>query len=188
MVRDAPIRISTRDGEVTATLLRLCARLQIPATSASAEEATWAELREESGALVLYAGIAQPVAHFPLPVQVHALGLALQQSWATQQQQVTLALGEALRLETTRRQIVEKASGAVLCDLTEKETELLAHLVRAGRAGEDKDILLRDVWGYHPDVETRTVDSHLYRLRQKLADLPSSVEIISVQGRYYLKC
>ena len=52
--------------------------------------------------------------------------------------------------------------------LTRKEFELLATL--AGNAGEivPRDLLLTQVWGYHPDVRTRTLDVHIRRLRKKL--------------------
>jgi Transcriptional regulatory protein, C terminal len=184
------LHIATQDAEVSATLMRLCARLHIPASVASPEHAASAQLREVAGAFMLDMGEGTESAQrFELPMRLHSLRHALQQVWhrLQQQQEALLPLGEALQLDTARRHIVQKITGEILCELTEKETELLAHLKRAGGAGKDKDVLLRDLWGYHPDAETRTVDSHLYRLRQKLAELPIPIEIISHQGRYILK-
>ncbi len=53
--------------------------------------------------------------------------------------------------------------------LTRKEFELLATL--AGNAGDivPRDILLQNIWGYSPEIRTRTMDVHIRRLRKKLA-------------------
>ncbi len=60
--------------------------------------------------------------------------------------------------------------------LTRKEFELLVFLVR--NAGEivPRDVLLVEVWGYHTECRTRTLDVHIRRLRKKLA--PSSARYI----------
>jgi two-component system, OmpR family, alkaline phosphatase synthesis response regulator PhoP len=52
--------------------------------------------------------------------------------------------------------------------LTRKEYELLALLVQ--HAGEiiPRDALLLRIWGYSPDIKTRTLDVHVRRLRKKL--------------------
>ena len=58
--------------------------------------------------------------------------------------------------------------------LTRKEYELLATL--ASNAGEivPRNILLRDVWGYSPEIRTRTLDVHIRRLRKKLGEYGES--------------
>lgn len=52
--------------------------------------------------------------------------------------------------------------------LTRKEYELMA--VLAANAGEivPRESLLRDIWGYSPEIRTRTLDVHIRRLRKKL--------------------
>jgi DNA-binding response OmpR family regulator len=52
--------------------------------------------------------------------------------------------------------------------LTEKETEILCALARAEAAAVPRDQLLREVWRYNPDVTTHTLETHIYRLRQKM--------------------
>ena len=54
--------------------------------------------------------------------------------------------------------------------LTRKEYELLSTLT--ANAGEivPRGVLLRNVWGYGPDIRTRTLDVHIRRLRRKLGD------------------
>ncbi|WP_159729070.1 winged helix-turn-helix domain-containing protein [Methylosinus sp. Ce-a6] len=52
--------------------------------------------------------------------------------------------------------------------LTEKEAEILTRLAAARGAVVTKDVLLREVWGYHPTVTTRTLETHVSRLRRKI--------------------
>ena len=51
--------------------------------------------------------------------------------------------------------------------LTEKETQILLCLWRAAPVAVDKAKLLQEVWGYTPDITTHTLQTHIYRLRQK---------------------
>ncbi len=71
--------------------------------------------------------------------------------------------------------------------LTETETTLLDRLNKAkGRALARED-LLRAVWGYNPEVTTRTLETHVYRLRQKLERDPARARILlTVPGGYRL--
>lgn len=52
--------------------------------------------------------------------------------------------------------------------LTKKETSLLKHLLRAGAGIVTREALLTEVWGYHRDASSHTVETHVYRLRQKI--------------------
>ncbi len=68
-------------------------------------------------------------------------------------------------------------------DLTATEFKLLTALVeRAGRV-QSREQLLRDVWEYNPDMETRTVDTHMRRLRAKLG--PAAKHLETVRGVGY---
>ena len=68
-------------------------------------------------------------------------------------------------------------------DLTATEYKLLILLTeRMGRV-QSREVLLRDVWGYESDIDTRTVDTHVQRLRTKL--LTSSEHIVTVRGFGY---
>ena len=67
-------------------------------------------------------------------------------------------------------------------DLTATEFKLLATLMeRRGRV-QSRDRLLNDVWGYEGDVDTRTVDTHVRRLREKLGKAADCVETIRGVG------
>jgi len=69
--------------------------------------------------------------------------------------------------------------------LTEKESALLEVLVKAGGKAVSRDDLLRHVWRYAPDVETHTLETHIYRLRQKIEDDPATPEIVVTDGDGY---
>ena len=67
-------------------------------------------------------------------------------------------------------------------DLTALEFRLLRHLVdRRGRV-QSRDQLLSDVWGYSSEVTTRTVDTHIKRLREKLGPMGKYVQTIRGVG------
>ncbi|MDB5559368.1 MAG: DNA-binding response regulator, partial [Enterovirga sp.] len=57
--------------------------------------------------------------------------------------------------------------------LTEKETAILRVLYRADQKVVSRDILLQEVWGYNAAVTTHTLETHVYRLRQKIEQDPS---------------
>ena len=52
--------------------------------------------------------------------------------------------------------------------LTEKETNILKYLYRAGGKPVCREELLHEVWGYNSGVTTHTLETHVYRLRQKI--------------------
>ena len=71
--------------------------------------------------------------------------------------------------------------------LTEKETGILQLLLRAGGAPVGRQQLLHDVWGYNARVTTHTLETHIYRLRQKMEADPSNAKILLTQeGGYAL--
>jgi len=71
--------------------------------------------------------------------------------------------------------------------LTEKETSILKYLYRAGDSVVPRDKLLNEVWGYNAGVTTHTLETHIYRLRQKIEKDPSSAELlVTAPGGYRL--
>ena len=69
--------------------------------------------------------------------------------------------------------------------LTEKETAILRFLYRAGREVVGRDILLAEVWGYNAQVTTHTLETHIYRLRQKIEPNPATAAILVTEGGGY---
>ncbi len=71
--------------------------------------------------------------------------------------------------------------------LTEKETAILKYLYRAGAKVVGRDVLLTEVWGYNAGVTTHTLETHIYRLRQKIEENPSEAMILVTEpGGYRL--
>ena len=71
--------------------------------------------------------------------------------------------------------------------LTEKETSILKYLYRAGERVVTRDVLLHEVWGYNAGVTTHTLETHIYRLRQKIEKDPSQAELLITEtGGYKL--
>ena len=71
--------------------------------------------------------------------------------------------------------------------LTEKETSILKYLYRAGGRLVGRNVLLDEVWGYNANVTTHTVETHIYRLRQKMEKDFSQPEILVTEtGGYRL--
>ena len=71
--------------------------------------------------------------------------------------------------------------------LTEKETSILKYLYRSGAAVVGRRALLGEVWGYNAGVTTHTLETHVYRLRQKIEVDPSNAEILVTEpGGYRL--
>ncbi|MBP2301972.1 response regulator transcription factor [Azospirillum picis] len=71
--------------------------------------------------------------------------------------------------------------------LTEKETAILKYLYRAGGSVVGRETLLGEVWGYNAGVTTHTLETHVYRLRQKIEADPSNARILVTEpGGYRL--
>jgi len=71
--------------------------------------------------------------------------------------------------------------------LTDKETAILKYLYRAGDRVVGRDVLLDEVWGYNAGVTTHTLETHVYRLRQKIEFDPSNARILVTEpGGYRL--
>lgn len=71
--------------------------------------------------------------------------------------------------------------------LTEKETAILKYLYRAGDKVIGRDELLHEVWGYNSGVTTHTLETHIYRLRQKIEPDPArAVLLVTEPGGYKL--
>ncbi len=84
------------------------------------------------------------------------------------------------------KQMVHNETGRKV-RLTEKETAILKYLFRAGGTVVSRDVLLDEVWGYNAGVTTHTLETHIYRLRQKIEQDPSQARILVTEpGGYKL--
>jgi DNA-binding response OmpR family regulator len=69
--------------------------------------------------------------------------------------------------------------------LTEKETAILRYLYRSGQKPVVREQLLQEVWGYNSGVTTHTLETHIYRLRQKIEKDPSNAVLLVTEGGGY---
>ena len=69
--------------------------------------------------------------------------------------------------------------------LTEKETNILKYLYRASEKVVPRDVLLHEVWGYNAGVTTHTLETHIYRLRQKIEPNPAEARILLTEAGGY---
>ena len=90
----------------------------------------------------------------------------------------TLSIGD-LVLDHARHEVRVRSTAV---ELTATEFKLLALLMdRRGRV-QGRDRLLNDVWGYESVIDTRTVDTHVRRLREKLGSVASYIETVRGVG------
>lgn len=69
--------------------------------------------------------------------------------------------------------------------LTDKEAAILKYLYRSGSRVISRDVLLDEVWGYNAGVTTHTLETHVYRLRQKIEPDPSHARILVTEAGGY---
>jgi DNA-binding response OmpR family regulator len=84
--------------------------------------------------------------------------------------------GQKLLLEPTRNRKIR---------LTEKEAAILKFLYRAGPRPVPRQVLLNEVWGYADGVTTHTLETHIYRLRQKIEPDPTSARLLLTEAGGY---
>ncbi|RDE08516.1 response regulator transcription factor [Pelagibacterium lacus] len=82
--------------------------------------------------------------------------------------------------------LLESSDGSKI-RLTDKETSILKYLYRQGSKTISRDVLLAEVWGYNNRVTTHTLETHIYRLRQKIERDPSNARLlVTEEGGYRL--
>ena len=69
--------------------------------------------------------------------------------------------------------------------LTDKEASILKYLYRAGEKAVAREVLLAEVWGYNAGVTTHTLETHVYRLRQKIESDPAHAKLLITEGGGY---
>ena len=69
--------------------------------------------------------------------------------------------------------------------LTDKETAIIKYLHLCNGRVVSRDVLLGEIWGYHADLTTHTLETHVYRLRQKIERDPSKVKLLVTETNGY---
>jgi len=84
-----------------------------------------------------------------------------------------------ITMDTAKHSVAVKGQSV---ELTATEFKLLATLMERRSRVQTRDTLLTDVWGYEGDVDTRTVDTHVRRLREKLGKAADAIETVRGVG------
>lgn len=119
---------------------------------------------------------------FRMPVLLARIRAALRQH--DQSEDVVFSIGPYIFQPAAKT--LESQEGAKI-RLTDKETSILKFLYRQGPRTISRDILLSEVWGYNNRVTTHTLETHIYRLRQKIERDPSNARLlVTEEGGYRL--
>jgi DNA-binding response OmpR family regulator len=82
------------------------------------------------------------------------------------------------------RQLLDPAKNKRI-RLTDKEAAILKFLYRASGRPVARQVLLNEVWGYNSSVTTHTLETHVYRLRQKIEPEPAVSKLLLTEGGGY---
>lgn len=116
------------------------------------------------------------------PQRLNSLVRQLQQLQRQGQWPATITIGNAI-LNTRTREWHATGNDVLL---TEKEVGVLFYLWQGNKTATRED-LLRDVWQYATDADTHTIETHIYRLRQKIETDPTNPEfLITTKDGYQL--
>ena len=117
---------------------------------------------------------------------VSRIKAVLRRSGAAKKKAEDIIVSGNLEINTKKHEV--KADGEVI-GLTLKEYELLKRLMENPNIVMTRDSLLEEIWGYDFDGETRTVDVHIRRLREKIETHPSDPKYVYTKWGvgYYFK-
>lgn len=117
---------------------------------------------------------------FKLPVLLARLRAQLRQH--EQSENAVFQLGPYL-FKPAQKMLIDENDRKIR--LTEKETNILKFLYRAPDGVVPRDVLLHEVWGYNAGVTTHTLETHIYRLRQKIEPDPTNVTLLVTESGGY---
>jgi hypothetical protein len=90
------------------------------------------------------------------------------------------------RFQPQDRLLAKGAEGDIA--LTDKETDILVYLAKRAGQAVSRDDLLKHVWRYQEGIDTHTLETHIYRLRQKMeASAENPLFLVTEEGGYRLK-
>lgn len=99
-------------------------------------------------------------------LRMRALLSEIAQSRVVAGDDVAIGAGYVLKL---RPKQLARGQGSI--DLTDKEVAIIQQLAASGAEGVSKEQLLKDVWGFDSPLDTHTLETHIYRLRNKIREL-----------------
>lgn len=130
--------------------------------------------------------LTRPVETIERPVRIHDLAATLRTALRAHDRSEDARFGlGALTFDPVERQLSRPGGEPVR--LTDKEVAILRYLHRAGSRPVGRDELLGEVWGYNSGVTTHTLETHIYRLRQKIEPVPGEARLLlTEEGGYRL--
>jgi DNA-binding response OmpR family regulator len=99
-----------------------------------------------------------------------------------QSEDATFSVGP-YTFKPSQKLLIDQRGGKVR--LTEKEASIIKYLYRADQKVVTRDVLLEEVWGYNSGVTTHTLETHIYRLRQKIEKDAANPEILVTEAGGY---
>ena len=135
-----------------------------------------------SGAISGFDGSAIEYVRKPFKFSVLLAQIRSQLRQLSQIEDVNLAFGPYLF--SPAQKYLMKHDGQKI-RLTDKETSILKLLLQAECALVQRDVLLHKVWGYNPDITTHTLETHIYRLRQKIEQDPANSRFLVTEAGGY---
>ena len=88
----------------------------------------------------------------------------------------------------TAQKLLTHDNGMIAIALTDRETDILRYLAEQEAYSSPRENLLQDVFGYHADTDTHTLETHIYRLRQKLESHLETANLLNTTENGYSLC
>lgn len=96
-------------------------------------------------------------------------------------EEAELSIGSCL-LRPSVKLLIRDGDDNIKIRVTEKETAILKYLYRAGGRTVSRSELLQEIWGYNREVHTHTLETHIYRLRRKIAIVAEEKDVLLTSG------
>lgn len=120
---------------------------------------------------------------FEKPVRIGALLDRIKRHLSVKSEAPVIRIG-AYELDTADGTL--RHEGGTPLRLTEKENHILRLLHQQAGRPVERDVLLAEVWGYGADIETHTLETHIYRLRQKIENDAAAPKVLLTSVNGYL--
>lgn len=129
----------------------------------------------------------EPVDYVHKPLRIADLLMRIRELLRAQEQSedVFLRIGPYRFYAGTKMLVADDAGPDRKVRLTEKETDILKYLYGVGGQVVSREELLTEVWGYNSGVTTHTLETHIYRLRQKIEADPSHAQLLVTDAGGY---
>ncbi len=181
---NSPLSIHCSHALLHDALTQLCAVLDItvgnsqPVLSLHYYESPLPHLMIESS--------LSPSSSIELPQSLNVIAKLVRYEWGQAKRNNVAIFGGAVLFDI-RQRILHQDASDLSVKLTEREADILQSLLDVGADGVSREeILCR--WEYHEQSDTHTIDTHIYRLRQKLeTSFAKEMFIRTGDGRYYLQ-